>query len=166
MHLVALVCFGVRFERGHLPPRPQRIPSVNRPVTGMLHHLEVWVPDLQRAVASWGWLLQQLGYTVFQTWPAGRSWRLGATYIVVEQSRDLSAPDHDRCRPGLNHLAFHVDSSELVDSLVGQAVQHGWSLLFPERHPHAGGGKQYAAYLEDADGFEVELVATQTKLPG
>jgi hypothetical protein len=49
---------------------------MNRPVTGTLHHIEVWVPDLQRATASWGWLLQQLGYSTFQTWPAGRSWRL------------------------------------------------------------------------------------------
>ncbi len=136
---------------------------MNRPATGTLHHVEVWVPDLHRAVASWGWLLQQLGYTVFQTWPAGRSWRLGATYIVVEQSPDLTTSDHDRRRPGLNHLAFHIDSAELVESLTTHAAQHGWTLLFPERHPHAGGNDHYAAYLENADGFEVELVATPTQ---
>ena len=26
-----------------------------------LHHVELWVPDLGRAVASWGWLLTELG---------------------------------------------------------------------------------------------------------
>ena len=31
--------------------------------------------------------------------------------------------------------------------------------MFPERHPYAGGAQHYAAYLENADGFEVELVA-------
>jgi hypothetical protein len=36
---------------------------------------------------------------------------------------------------------------------------HGWTLLFPDRHPHAGGPDHYAAYLENTDGFEVELVA-------
>lgn len=36
---------------------------------------------------------------------------------------------------------------------------HGWTLLFPERHPHAGGPDHYAAYLASTDGFEVELVA-------
>jgi catechol 2,3-dioxygenase-like lactoylglutathione lyase family enzyme len=135
---------------------------VNRPATGTLHHVEVWVPDLHRAVTSWGWLLEKLGYAVFQRWPAGRSWRLGATYIVVEQSPDLSAPEHDRRRPGLNHLAFHVDSAALVESLTTRAAQHGWTLLFPEHHPHAGGNDHYAAYLENTDGFEVELVVTPT----
>jgi catechol 2,3-dioxygenase-like lactoylglutathione lyase family enzyme len=133
---------------------------MNEPATGTLHHVELWVPDLERAIASWGWLLQRLGYTVFQTWPAGRSWRLGATYIVVEQSPDLAAAEHDRRRPGLNHLAFHVESTELVDALAAQAAERGWTLMFADRHPHAGGNDHYAAYLENADGFEVELVAT------
>jgi hypothetical protein len=37
--------------------------------------------------------------------------------------------------------------------------------MFPDRHPHAGGERHYAAYLEDMDGFEVELVATD-RIPG
>jgi catechol 2,3-dioxygenase-like lactoylglutathione lyase family enzyme len=134
-------------------------PANTEPVAGMVHHVELWVPDLDRAIESWGWLLQALGYTTFQDWPAGRSWRLGPTYIVVEQSPDLSASAHDRCRPGLNHLAFHVSDSRLVDSLTAQAPHHGWTLMFPDRHPYAGGPDHYAAYLENADGFEVELVA-------
>jgi catechol 2,3-dioxygenase-like lactoylglutathione lyase family enzyme len=133
---------------------------VSRPVTGALHHVEVWVPDLTRAVQSWGWLLEALGYAAFQQWPVGQSWRLGETYLVVEQSPDLSAGAHDRCRPGLNHLAFHVESSDRVDALAAEAVAHGWRPLFAERYPYAGGPEHYAAYLEDADGFEVELVAS------
>jgi len=31
--------------------------------------------------------------------------------------------------------------------------------MFGDRHPYAGGPEHYAAYLEDADGFEVEVVA-------
>lgn len=138
------------------------IARVRRPATGTLHHVELWVPDLQRAIASWGWLLETLGYTTFQDWPAGRSWRLGATYLVVEQSPELSARQHERRRPGLNHLAFHIEGTDLVDTLVAEASRHGWTLLFPERHPHAGGPDHYAAYLEDGDGFEVELVASGT----
>jgi catechol 2,3-dioxygenase-like lactoylglutathione lyase family enzyme len=132
---------------------------MNQPVTGTLHHVELWVPDLHRAITSWGWLLKALGYTQHQDWPAGRSWRLATTYIVLEQSPDLSASDHDRCRPGLNHLAFHIEDPYTIDTLVAQAPHHGWTLLFPDRHPHAGGTDQYAAYLENTDGFEVELVA-------
>jgi hypothetical protein len=118
-----------------------------------------WVPDLVRAVRSWGWLLTELGYTPFQEWPAGRSWRSGPTYLVFEQSPVLSAADHDRHRPGLNHLAFHAGGRDAVDALAASAPAHGWTLLFPERHPYAGGPSHYAAYIENEDGFEAELVA-------
>ena len=121
------------------------------------------MPDLPRAVAQWGWLLESLGYSVFQDWPAGRSWRLGETYLVVEQSSALSAKEHDRLRPGLNHLAFHVENSAEVDRLTKEAAEHGWTLLFADRHPYAGGPEHYAAYLENTDGFEVELVAAQVR---
>jgi catechol 2,3-dioxygenase-like lactoylglutathione lyase family enzyme len=127
--------------------------------SGTLHHVELWVPDLARAVASWGWLLTELGYEQYQDWPDGQSWRLGPTYIVVEQSPALSGSEHDRCRPGLNHLAFHAGSRARVDDMAEVAVKHGWTLLFPDRHPNAGGPEHYAAYLHDQDGYEVELVA-------
>jgi hypothetical protein len=42
---------------------------------------------------------------------------------------------------------------------VAHAAGYGWRLLFADRHPFAGGPNHYAAYLENEDGFEVELVA-------
>jgi len=129
---------------------------------GSLHHVELWVPDLGRACAEWGWLLGEFGYAAFQDWPDGRSWRLGDTYLVVEQSPALSAGDHDRLRPGLNHLAFHAGARQDVDRFAAEGPEHGWTLLFPDRHPHAGGPDHYAAYLANTDGFEVELVAGET----
>ncbi|WP_414696500.1 hypothetical protein [Pengzhenrongella sp.] len=42
---------------------------------------------------------------------------------------------------------------------VAAGPAYGWTLLFPERHPYAGGAAHYAAYLENSCGFEVELVA-------
>ena len=125
----------------------------------LLHHVELWVPDLARAERSWGWLLTALGAEPFQSWPAGRSWRKGGAYVVVEQSPDLVSTDHDRRRPGLNHLAFHAGTPERLDALVAEAPDHGWELLFPEKHPFAGGPAHRAAYLADEDGYEVELVA-------
>ncbi|MEU9398398.1 VOC family protein [Streptomyces sp. SID4985] len=125
-----------------------------------LHHVELWVPDLPRAEAEWGWLLGRLGYEPYQNWEHGRSWRLGPTYVVVERSPALRGTGHDRLRPGLNHLAFHAGSPTEVDVLAAQAPEHGWQLLFPDRHPHAGGPDHYAAYLANSDGFEAELVAS------
>ncbi|MCY7340375.1 MAG: VOC family protein [Pseudonocardia sp.] len=127
---------------------------------GALHHVELWVPDLDRAVAEWGWLLAALGYGVHQRWEAGRSWRLGPTYLVVERSPALIGDVHERRRPGLNHLAFHGGERTAVDALVAACPDHGWRPMFADRHPWAGGPDHYAGYLENSDGFEVELVAT------
>lgn len=126
---------------------------------GQVHHLELWVPSIERATASWGWLLAELGYEPHQEWPDGRSWLLRPTYIVIEQSPAMASDEHERTRPGLNHLAFHAGDRDRVDALAASAPANGWALMFPDRHPHAGGADHYAAYLHDADGFEVELVA-------
>ncbi len=133
----------------------------HQPVLGPLHHVEIWVPSIDRTVAQWGWLLTQLGYLPFQEWPSGRSWRLGPTYLVFEESAAATTGDHDRCRPGLNHLAFFAGDRERVDALAEASRRHGWTLMFPDRHPHAGGKDHYAAYLLNDDGYEVELVADE-----
>jgi RimJ/RimL family protein N-acetyltransferase/catechol 2,3-dioxygenase-like lactoylglutathione lyase family enzyme len=104
---------------------------------GRPHHIELWVPDLAAAERSWGWLLSELGWREFQRWAAGVSWRLGATYLVVEDTRAR------------------------VDDLAAQAEVHGWRPLFADRYPYAGGDAHYAAYLENEAGFEVELVAIE-----
>jgi len=126
---------------------------------GTLHHLELWVADLAAAEASLGWLLEELGWAPERSWSQGRSWRLGETYVVLESGPDVTDAPHERRRPGLNHLAFSLPTGADVDELVGKALRRGWSLLFTDRHPHAGGAEHYAGYLEDAGGFEVELVA-------
>lgn len=46
-----------------------------------------------------------------------------------------------------------------VDSLATAAAEHGWTLMFAEQHPWAGGPDHFAAYLCNEAGFEVELVA-------
>jgi catechol 2,3-dioxygenase-like lactoylglutathione lyase family enzyme len=129
------------------------------PARGTVHHIELWVPDLGRAVREWGWLLPELGYSAFQEWPDGRSWRRADTYVVIERSPDLLIAEHERRRPGLNHLAFHAGTVTEVDALTVRAAEHGWTALFGDRYPHAGGPAHYAAYLENSDGYEVELVA-------
>ncbi|APU14490.1 MULTISPECIES: GNAT family N-acetyltransferase [Actinoalloteichus] len=124
-----------------------------------LHHLEVWVEDLDRARYSLGWLLAELGWVEYQRWSRGISWRHGGTYLVVERSPAVRPGGHDRLRAGMNHLALRVRGAEEMHRITEQATGRGWRLLFPEVHPYAGGPMHLAAYLEDPDGFEVELVA-------
>jgi catechol 2,3-dioxygenase-like lactoylglutathione lyase family enzyme len=103
----------------------QRCWRSTRAAPGSLHHVELWVPDLPRGIAQWGWLLGQLGYAPFQDWPHGRSWRLGHTsYLVIEQSPALTATRYDRLRPGMNHLAFHAGSRHHVDVLAAEGLAH------------------------------------------
>jgi hypothetical protein len=46
-----------------------------------------------------------------------------------------------------------------VQWLAASAADHGWQLLFADRHPLAGGPDHHTAYLANSDGYEVELVA-------
>ncbi len=125
----------------------------------MLHHLELWVTELDPSIASLGWLLTRMGYRQSARWSDGISYQHGDFYIVLESGPDLQAGAHERRRPGLNHLAFRLESRDLVDAVTAEALSHGFKLMFADKHPHAGGEQHYASYLEDAAGFEVELVA-------
>lgn len=127
-------------------------------VPGALHHVELYVSDLDRSIAFWEWFLLPLGYTLYQSWPKGRSYRLGDTYLVFVQVEERFAdmPYH-RCRVGLNHLAFHAESRDHVDRLTEQLRARGVTILYPDRHPTASGS--YAVFFEDPDRIKVELVA-------
>ena len=116
---------------------------------GPLHHIELWVPDLVRAERSWGWLLTRLGAEPYQSWEHGRSWRWDpdGTYVVVEQSPALVGDRHERRSPGLNHLAFRVGSPDELHVLIEEAAAHGWTLMFADRHPFAGGADHRAGDL-------------------
>jgi catechol 2,3-dioxygenase-like lactoylglutathione lyase family enzyme len=128
-------------------------------VEGVLHHLTLWVPDLERAKRSWGWLLGQLDYELDHSLGSVLLFRHQSGFaIALEQSPDM-VPGmlYSRLRPGLNHLAFAVKSRTTLDVIRNQAADRGWSELPVDLHPIARGVP--VAYLEDTDGFEVELVA-------
>jgi catechol 2,3-dioxygenase-like lactoylglutathione lyase family enzyme len=125
---------------------------------GQLHHVELYVSDLERSSEFWGWFLGSLGYELYQSWEQGRSWKLDETYIVLVQTepRHLDVPYH-RCRTGLNHLAFHARSREHVDEMTAELQRRGVTILYEDRHPYAGGDNYYAVFFEDPDRIKVEL---------
>ncbi|QGN33130.1 VOC family protein [Microlunatus sp. Gsoil 973] len=125
-----------------------------------IHHVELWLPDLDAHLPSWDWLFGELGWEPYQRWEGGRSWRAGdGSYVVIEESPDLDSGAYSRLHPGINHLAVTA-ARELIDHIVAAAPAHGWTVLFADRHPYAGGRDHYAAYLENDHGFEVEIVAS------
>ena len=126
-----------------------------------VHHLEVWTDDLAGVEGAFDWLLRRLGWRPDhdRDWPRGRIWTHPAgMYVVLEQSPDVTGP-HDRCRAGLNHLALRVAGRAALDGLRAECAGHGWSELFAAQYPHAGGPEHTALFLENAQGFEVEIVA-------
>jgi hypothetical protein len=133
------------------------------PMIGSLHHIELWVPDVAAATKSFGWLLLELGWSTGESWPGGASWRLGDTYLVATTPPTITAAEHDRRAPGLNHLAFHSGTCAHTDRVMRTAGAHGWSPLYSDRYPHAGGPDHYAGYLENSAGFKVELVASDQR---
>ncbi|MFC6464157.1 VOC family protein [Marinilactibacillus sp. GCM10026970] len=127
---------------------------------GLLHHLELYVSNLKQSVQFWGWLLEELGYVPYQKWEQGQSWKLEDTYLVFVQAEERFLDiSYHRCRVGLNHLAFHAESTEHVDQLTQKLKEKQISVLYSEKHPFAGGESHYAVYFEDPDRIKVEIVA-------
>ncbi|MGO4678923.1 VOC family protein [Microbacterium sp. 2MCAF23] len=125
------------------------------------HHVELWVADVAQSAVEWGWLLGQVGFEPADVWAEGRSWRNGDAYLTICSAPALHGPGHDRRLAGLNHLAFHGGTRSDVDALMAAAASHGWSALYDDRYPHAGGPGHYAGWLENSEGFKAEVVATE-----
>ncbi|MFZ5950796.1 MAG: VOC family protein [Candidatus Rifleibacteriota bacterium] len=125
---------------------------------GKLHHVEIYCSDLGKSAEFWGWFLSELGYKELQKWEAGISFILADTYLVLVQAdeKHLDTPFH-RCRPGLNHLAFHASSRQQVDEITEKLRERGIVILYVDRHPHAGGSHSYAVFFEDPERIKVEL---------
>ncbi len=127
---------------------------------GRIHHIELYVSDLEQSIKFWSWFLQELGYDLYQEWEKGKSYRLEDSYIVFVQTEEryIEIPYH-RCGVGLNHLAFHADSREEVDVMTEKLIHRGINILYEDRHPFAGGDDYYAVFFEDPDRIKVEFMA-------
>lgn len=124
-----------------------------------LHHVELWVADYARESPAWEWLLTRIGIQKSAEWPAGSSWSLGSSYLTISTPPTIVDLPHDRRRPGINHLAFTIDARHDLDALIAAAPAQGWTPLYADRYPYAGGPDHYAGWLENTNGFKVEVVA-------
>lgn len=129
---------------------------------GTIHHIELYVSNLKNTTYFWSWFLEELGYTLFQKWDNGQSWKLEDTYLVFVQTDEkfLTAPYHRR-QVGLNHLAFWADSRQEVDLMTDKLRKKGIPILYADQHPFAGGKEHYAVFFEDPDRIKVEFVAPE-----
>jgi catechol 2,3-dioxygenase-like lactoylglutathione lyase family enzyme len=127
----------------------------------MLHHVELYVSDLERSIAFWTPFMGLLGYGA-ERWSGGMNYvrDVGETYFCLLQAdpEQLAAGYH-RKRVGLNHLAFRGTSRAQVDRVANWIKASGHTLLYEDRHPFAGGPDYYAVFCEDPDRFKLEVVA-------
>ncbi|MEK4563977.1 VOC family protein [Alkalihalobacillus sp. FSL R5-0424] len=126
----------------------------------MIHHIELYVSNVEESKVFWGWLLEDLGYTLYQEWDEGFSFKQDHSYIVFVQVEPRFIEEgYHRKRIGLNHLAFFGRSRVHIDELTNSLQERGTRLLYQNTHPYAGGDKHYAVYFEDPDRIKVEVVA-------
>jgi catechol-2,3-dioxygenase len=126
----------------------------------MLGHIGVNVRDLVRAKAYYDIIMPMVGYAPYRNdkdqfayRPAERQPGPAIFFYPALEEGDFS-----RHRPGLQHLAFVVDSRAAVHALhttvqeLGSPVIHA-PQLFPQYRPH-----YYALFWQDPDGFMLEVL--------
>jgi catechol 2,3-dioxygenase-like lactoylglutathione lyase family enzyme len=126
----------------------------------MLHHVEIYVRELERSIKFWSPFMQLLGYQE-DRWSGGMNYvRHEEAYLCFLQApaEHLDAGYH-RKRVGLNHLAFKAESRAHVDQIATWVRQSGYTVLYESDYPFASGPGYYALYCEDPDRIKVEVVA-------
>ena len=87
-------------------------------------------------------------------------WRKDGTGIAIEVSPDM-VPGmlYSRLRPGMNHIAFHVDIGRGARPAGRRRARLRVGPARARRRAPSVAPGTTAAFVEDGDGFEVELIA-------
>lgn len=126
----------------------------------MLHHIEIYVSDLDRSIEFWTPFMEKLGYEA-DRWSGGMNYVIdGQAYLCfLPAPKEHLGAGYHRKRVGLNHLAFKGQSRAHVDEMAAWVKAAGYRLLYEDQYPYAGGPGYYAMYCEDPDRIKVEVVA-------
>ena len=129
----------------------------------MLHHIELYVSNLERSVAFWTPFMSMLGYEP-DRWSQGMNYVRAPEepyFCLLEAEAKHAAAGYHRKIVGLNHLAFRASSRAQVDEVTNWLRNAGHTVLYEDKHPFAGGPSYYAVFFEDPDRFKLEVVAPQ-----
>lgn len=122
-----------------------------------IDHIGVNVSDLQRSREYYDELVKLVGY---ELWGAGSSWfgykPAGSAGTSLTFNATPEAGPYSRMRPGLQHIAFRVESRADVRMAYRWALDHGSEILheplvWAEYHRN-----YYAVFWLDPDGFKLE----------
>lgn len=123
-----------------------------------MHHIEIYVSDLNKSKEFYSWLLSTLGFELFQEWDDGFSYKKDGFYIVFVQTREKYLNNgYNRCNIGLNHLAFHCKNRNEFEQVRNLLIRKSVVFLYDDKYPYAGGTGHYAVYFEDPDRIKIEI---------
>ena len=126
----------------------------------MLGHIGVNVRDLVRAKAYYDSLMPLLGFEPYFVAADQFAYRgIGGkpgTFLVFFPA--LEEAPYSRHRPGLQHLAFMVESRAAVHAVYAKAQALGSEVVYPPRLFPQYRPYYYATFWLDPEGFMLEAV--------
>ncbi len=122
----------------------------------MLHHIEIYVRDLKRTRKFYDFLLPKLGYSIYQEWDFGFSYKGDREYIVFVEVKDKYKEfNYNRCHIGLNHLAFCTDNKPVIEEIVEELKDRKIKLLY--NNDYYNSDNNYMIFFEDPDRIKIEI---------
>jgi glyoxylase I family protein len=131
---------------------------------GAVHHLDLTVKDLKTSRPLYEAVLGFMGYVIVDdrddfidfklNTPGGHPCFVG---LAPAKGPNAARP-HDRCSPGLHHVAWTAESRADVDALHALLQRIGATILdAPAEYPQYSPG-YYAVFFADPDGLKLEFV--------
>jgi catechol 2,3-dioxygenase-like lactoylglutathione lyase family enzyme len=135
-------------------------------IRGALSHLDLTITAPDRSIPFYDAVLSLLGYrrvpvesgtTAVACWSIADA-EQSVFSIALERAKGTGKRrKYHRYAPGLQHMAFHVDSRTDVDQLYAQLVALGITILDPPaEYPYTSG--YYAMSCQDPEGLVLEFV--------
>ncbi len=122
----------------------------------MLHHIEIYVRDLIKTREFYDFILPKLGYTIYQEWDKGFSYKSDREYIVFVQVQEKYIEfSYNRCHVGLNHLAFCSDDKSVIDEIIKELKNRKIKLLY--NNDYYNSEHNYMIFFEDPDRIKIEI---------
>ena len=126
-----------------------------------LGHIGINLSNSTESFRFWKDLLKYLDFELLEETKYHFDATDGTSYLCInEVESDYKKDGFHRKRIGLNHVAFRVSSSQLVDAFASEFLEpngiqslYGGAKLYPE---YTEG--YYAVFFEDPDRIKVEVV--------
>jgi catechol 2,3-dioxygenase-like lactoylglutathione lyase family enzyme len=117
----------------------------------MIHYVTLNVSDLERSGAFYDAILAPLGWRRQAESAGSISWGMNKPALFI--SRD------DGQKPGFGCVSFPAKSIPAVKASYESGMAKGGTSVAEPGSPPAQGSGNYAARLQDPDGYEVEIVS-------